>query len=108
MQPPSTLASTDPIANVPSVPAIRSAWIPVINSLLTVVWLRHYPIHEVLAYLFAISDLTVSRYISRTLPLLEAAGRDTMRMPDPGKKRRRTLDALLADTPDLVIVIDTF
>jgi hypothetical protein len=76
--------------------------------LLTVVWLRHYPIHEVLAYLFAISDSTVSRYISRTLPLLEAAGRDTMRMPDPGKKRRRTLDALLADTPDLVIVIDTF
>jgi hypothetical protein len=76
--------------------------------LLTVVWLRQYPIHEVLAYLFAISDSTVSRYISRTLPLLEAAGRDTMRMPDPGKKRRRTLDALLADTPDLVIVIDTF
>jgi hypothetical protein len=76
--------------------------------LLTVVWLRQYPIHEVLAYLFAISDSTVSRYISRSLPLLEAAGRDTMRMPDPGKKRRRTLDALLVDTPDLVVVIDTF
>jgi DDE superfamily endonuclease len=76
--------------------------------LLTVVWLRQYPLHEVLAYLFAISDSTVSRYIARMLPLLEASGRDTMRMPDPGKKRRRNLDALLAETPELVVVIDTF
>ena len=29
-------------------------------------------------------------------------------MPDPGRKRRRSLDALLADTPELVVVIDTF
>ena len=76
--------------------------------LLTVIWLRLYPIHEVLADLFGISDSTVSRTIARVLPLLEASGQDTMRMPDPGRKRRRTLDALLADTPDLVVVIDTF
>lgn len=76
--------------------------------LLTVVWLRQYPLHEVLAYLFAISDSTVSRAIARMLPLVEAAGRDTMRMPDPGKKRRRNLDALLAETPELAVVIDTF
>jgi hypothetical protein len=78
------------------------------QCLLTVVWLRVYPIHEVLAYLFGISDTTVSRIIARVLPLLEAAGRDTMRLPDPGRKRRRHLDALLADTPDLAVVIDTF
>lgn len=76
--------------------------------LLSVVWLRQYPLHEVLAYLFAISDSTVSRYIARMLPLLEASGRDTMRMPDPGKKRRRNLDALLSATPELAVVIDTF
>ncbi len=76
--------------------------------LLTVIWLRVYPIHEVLAYLFGISDTTVSRIIARVLPLLEASGRDTMRLPDPGRKRRRQLDALLADTPDLAVVIDTF
>jgi hypothetical protein len=76
--------------------------------LLTVVWLRLYPIHEVLAYLFGVSDSTVSRTIARVLPLLEASGQDTMRMPDPGRKRRRTLHALLAETPDLVVVIDTF
>ena len=78
------------------------------QCLLTVVWLRVYPIHEVLAYLFGISDTTVSRIIARVLPLLEASGRDTMRLPDPGRKRRRHLDALLADTPDLAVVIDTF
>jgi len=76
--------------------------------LLTVIWLRLYPIHEVLAYLFGVSDSTVSRTIARVLPLLEASGQDTMRMPDPGRKRRRSLDVLLADTPDLVVVIDTF
>ena len=76
--------------------------------LLTVIWLRLYPIHEVLASLFGVSDTTVGRAIGRVLPLLEASGQDTMRMPDPGRKRRRSLDALLAETPDLVVVIDTF
>jgi hypothetical protein len=76
--------------------------------LLTVVWLRVYPTHDVLGYLFGVSDSTVSRIIQRVLPLLEQAGRDTMRMPDPGRKRRRDLDELLRDVPELAVVIDTF
>jgi hypothetical protein len=76
--------------------------------LLAVVWLRQYPTHEVLGYLFGVSDTTAGRAIARWLPLLEAAGRDTMRLPDPGKKRRRHLDALLADTPGLAVIVDTF
>jgi hypothetical protein len=52
--------------------------------LLTVIWLRLYPIHEVLAYLFGVSDTTVGGAIAHVLPLLEASGRDTMRLPDPG------------------------
>jgi hypothetical protein len=78
------------------------------HLLLTVVWLRVYPTHEVLGYLFGVSDSTVSRTIGRILPLLEQAGRDAMRMPDPGRKRRRKLDDLLRDTPELVVVIDSF
>ncbi len=78
------------------------------HILLTVIWLRVYPTHEVLGYLFGISDSTVSRLIKRVLPVLETVGRDTMRMPDPGKKRRRTLDDLWQDTPELVVVIDSF
>src|SRR5215212_2311712 len=78
--------------------------------LLTVVWLRLYlyPTHEVLGYLFAVSDTTAGRTITRLLPLLEAAGLDSMRLPDPGRKHRRQLDDLLAHTPDLVVLIDTF
>jgi len=76
--------------------------------LMTITWLRCYPKQDVLAYLFGVSESCVSRVLNRVLPLLEASGRDTMRMPDPGKKRRKTLDNLLAETPDLAIVIDSF
>lgn len=76
--------------------------------LLTVVWLRLYPTHDVLGYLFGVSQPTVSRYIKRTLPVLEQAGRDSMRQPDPGKKRRRSLPQLLGDVPELTVVVDSF
>jgi len=76
--------------------------------MLTVVWLRQYPSHEVLGYLFGVSDTTAGRCIKRFLPLLEASGQDTMRMPDPGRKRRRQLSDLLAETPELAVIIDTF
>ena len=76
--------------------------------LLTVVWLRHYPIAEVLGYLFGVSECTAARAIARVLPVLEAAGRDTMRMPDPGRLRRKKLADLLAETPELAVIVDSF
>ena len=76
--------------------------------LLTVVWLRRYPIYAVLGFLFGIEETTALRTVARWLPLLEAAGLDTMRLPDPGKGRRPNLDALLADTPELAVLVDTF
>ena len=78
------------------------------HVLLTVIWLRLYPIHEVLGYLFAVSDSTVSRLIERVLPILEQSGRDGMRLPDPGKKRRRQLPDLLRDIPELTVIVDSF
>ena len=78
------------------------------HLLLSVIWLRMYPTQEVLGYLFGVSDTTAGRVPKRVVPLLEAVGRDSMRMPDPGRKKRRQLSDLLADTPDLVVVIDTF
>jgi hypothetical protein len=78
------------------------------HLLLAVIWLRLYPVHEVLGYLFGVSDSTVSRILDRILPLLEQAGRDTMRLPDPGKKRRRHLSTLLAEMPELLAVMDSF
>lgn len=76
--------------------------------LLTIIWLRQYPTNEVLGYLFGVSDSTASRILARVVPLLEAAGKDSMRMPDPGRKRRKTLDTLLQETPELAVIIDSF
>jgi hypothetical protein len=76
--------------------------------LLTIVWLRQYFTQPVLGWLFGVSDSTVSRVIARVLPLLEAAGRATMRMPDPGCRKRRTFDDLVADLPEIFVVIDSF
>ena len=76
--------------------------------LLTSIWLRQYPTNEVLGFLFGVSDSTAARVLSRIIPLLDAAGKDTMRLPDPGRKRRKELSTLLADTPELAVIIDTF
>ena len=76
--------------------------------LLTAVWLRHYPTEEVLGFLFGVSDSAARRAYRRCLPVLEAAGRDGFRMPDPGRGRRKALPRLLADTPGLAVVVDTF
>lgn len=87
----------------------RSQELAIIDQvLLTVIWLRCYPKQHVLAYLFAMSESSVSRVLARVLPLLAQRGRDTMRLPDPGRKRRRELDELLKQTPELAVVIDSF
>jgi len=78
------------------------------HLLLAVVWLRRYPTNAVLGYLFGVSEPTARRAVGRLVPLLEAAGQATMRLPDPGRRRRRALDALLAATPGLAVLIDTF
>ncbi len=76
--------------------------------LLSVIHLRQYPTQDVLGYFFGVSQPSVSRILDRVLPLLEADGRDRMRLPDPGRKRRRHLDELLKDMPELMVVIDSF
>jgi hypothetical protein len=76
--------------------------------LLTIVWLRHYPTQECLGYLFGVSDSTALRAIRRCLALLERAGKDTMRLPDPGRGKRRDLPALRKGTPALAVIVDTF
>src|ERR1700730_4363267 len=48
--------------------------------LLTLMWLRVYPTHEVLGFLFGITHCTVSRLLRRTVPVLAQARKDTIRM----------------------------
>jgi DDE superfamily endonuclease/Helix-turn-helix of DDE superfamily endonuclease len=81
---------------------------PADQFLLTVVWLRHYPTQEALGYLFGVSDSTALRAVRRCLPVLEAQGKDTMRLPDPGRGKRCDLPALLKGTPELAVIVDTF
>jgi hypothetical protein len=87
----------------------RHTTLPVLEQvLLTVVWLRLYPTHEVLGFFFGVSHSTISRLLARTVPLLAKAGRDTMRMPDPGRKHRRHMSQLLSELPELAVVVDTW
>lgn len=76
--------------------------------LLTIVWLRQYPTFPILGYLFGLDDRPASRIVARILPLLEAAGRDSMRQPDPGPHHRRDLPQLLKNTPGLMVLVDPF
>jgi len=78
------------------------------HLLLTIVWLRLYPTGIVLGYLFGVSEPTVSRIKSRVLPLLEASGQDTMRLPKPGQRSRRDLSVLLDMIPELSVIVDSF
>jgi len=75
---------------------------------LAVVWLRRYPTDEVLGYLFGVSATITLRTRHRLMPLLELAGLDTMRLPDPGRKHRVHLDDLLRETPELAVLVDTY
>ncbi len=81
--------------------------------LLTVIWLRHSVTQEALGYVFGVSDTTAPRAIRRVLPVLEAAGRATMRTPPPSRRQRygvaETLRAFpeLADLDDEARVVDS-
>src|SRR5207237_684147 len=88
--------------------------------LLLVVWLRQYPTYAVLAYLFGVSAAAVARMRARVLPVLEAAGLETMHAArarlaklaqaqrERPPYRRRHLDDVLRDVPELAVVFDTF
>src|SRR5262249_3244903 len=77
-------------------------------ALLPVVRLPPRPPREVRGFLCGPSDSAATRAVDRCLPALEQAGRDTMRLPAPGRGQRKDLPRLLADTPGLAVIVDTF
>jgi len=81
---------------------------PADQRLLAVVWLRVYPTHAVLAYLFGVSESAARRTPGWVVPVLAWAGKDAMRVPDPGEYARRDLPALLRDAPGSAVLVDTF
>jgi hypothetical protein len=81
---------------------------PTDQVLLAMVWLRVYPTDLVLAFLFGVSESAARRARQRVVPVLAQAGQDGMRMPDPGRGRRKDLPALTAGTPGLGVLVDSF
>ena len=81
---------------------------PADQVLLAVVWLRVSPTHAVLAFLFGVSESAARRTRRRVVPVLAQAGKDGLRMPDPGRGKRKDLPALAADTPALGVLVDSF
>lgn len=110
--PPFEIAETERLARPTRRRAVGGGDKPHLDSRdqlrLRVVWLRQYPTHTVLGFFFGVSQPTVGRYLERMLPILAQAGRDSMGGHDPGRKRRRSLAALLTDVPDLARVVDSF
>ena len=72
------------------------------------IWLRLYPTQDVLGFFFGVSQVVVSNYLAHTLPVLDQARHDTLRMPDPGRKRRPGLNQMLEAMPAIMVVIDSF
>jgi DDE superfamily endonuclease/Helix-turn-helix of DDE superfamily endonuclease len=77
--------------------------------LCTVVWLRLYPSLAVLGYFFGISESAARRTVAHTLPGLEQAGLDRMRLPTADRPRNgKALPRILRETPAIAVVIDSF
>ena len=77
--------------------------------LCAVVWLRVYPSLAVLGYFFGISENAARRTVAHTLPGLEQAGLDTMRLPTADRPRNgKSLPRILRETPQVAVVIDSF
>ncbi len=70
--------------------------------------MRVYPTHEVLGYLFGVSDLDGLAVDWTGAARLGKGGTGHHVDAGPGKKRRRSLDDLLRETPELAVVIDSF
>jgi DDE superfamily endonuclease len=77
------------------------------QMLLTVIWLRLSPPREVRGALFGVADSTARRAVGRVWPLRAAAGRACRRRPAPGRKQRRSREAVVERVPELAVVIDS-
>jgi len=77
--------------------------------LCTVVWLRLYPSLAVLGYFFGVSESAARRTVAHTLPGLEQAGLDSMRLPTAERPRNgKSLPRILREAPRVAVIIDSF
>lgn len=73
--------------------------------LMCLVWMRHYMTSEAIGYLFAVSQSTASRNLTRVLPVLQGVAQESLQWPKP-KGGRRSFLRFKAEEPDLFAIFD--
>lgn len=73
--------------------------------LLVLVWMRHYLTGETIGYLFGVNQSTVSRTITRIVPVLQQLAQASLQWPKP-KGGRRSLLYFQQEQPDLFAIFD--
>jgi hypothetical protein len=73
--------------------------------LMVLVWLRHYLTGETIGYLFGVNQSTVSRTLTRILPVLQTLAQQQMQGPKPPGGRRSFREFQQAQ-PDLFAIFD--
>ncbi len=73
--------------------------------LLVLVWMRHYLTGETLGYLFGVNQSTVSRTLTRMLPVLQQLAQASLQPPKP-PGGRRSLGEFKQAQPDLFAILD--
>lgn len=73
--------------------------------LMVLVWLRHYLTGETLGYLFGVNQSTVSRTLTRLLPVLQTLAEQQVQGPQP-PGGRRSLREFKQAQPDLFAIFD--
>jgi len=72
---------------------------------MAMVWLRIYPTYEVLGVLFDLHKSNVCRNLKILLKLSQEKTKIEVRWPDE-KRPKKCLEDLLADFPDLKVIVD--
>jgi DDE superfamily endonuclease len=75
--------------------------------LLALVWLKVYPTYEVLGLLFALDKGNARRNVLDILEALDSFDDFPFDRPDPDRRPRRSVAEVMADFPDVRLVVDS-
>jgi len=74
--------------------------------LMGLIWLRIYPIYEVLGFLFDLHKSNVSRNLEPVLEVLHQLLGDEVAWPDEKQRKKKGMDQFLEEFADVVAIVD--
>jgi len=82
---------------------------PCDRLLMTLVWLRIYPIYELLGFLFSLDRGNAARNVADVLAVLERLADFQCDRPDadPSRRPRRSLNEVMDAFPEIRVIVDT-